>query len=215
MNSPKPIRAGHRASPLECSRREFLAWTGMAGTGVFLLPGRGGAADAAGTAGPVSASAPDPRNQVTEGTAAGEAPLHLRNAAAVQRAETGQSTVASPAWWGFDPADATAALQAAINSKARRVIVPFMGRPWIIRPVRLRSDLELVLEPGVLVWAKPDEFRGRGDSLFSAVDCAHVAVRGYGATLRMRKHDYQHPPYAKAEWRMGLTFTGCRHVRVE
>jgi hypothetical protein len=31
----------------------------------------------------------------------------------------------------------------------------------------------------------------------------------------MRKHDYQHPPYAKAEWRMGLSFTGCSHVEVD
>jgi Right handed beta helix region len=148
-------------------------------------------------------------------SAAGDPPLDLRRSAAVERVESGRSAVASAAWWGFDPADSTAALQAAINSKAKRVIVPFMGRPWIIRPVTLRSDLELVFEPGVLVWAKKGEFRGPGDSLFSAVDCANVEVRGYGATLRMRKHDYEHPPYAKAEWRMGLSFTGCRHVRVE
>lgn len=148
-------------------------------------------------------------------SAAGDAPLNLRSAAAVQRVASGQSAVASAAWWGFDPVDATAALQAAINSKAKEVIVPFMGRPWIIRPVTLRSDLELVFEPGVLVWAKKGEFRGPGDSLFSAADCTNVTVRGYGATLRMRKQDYEHPPYTKAEWRMGLSFTGCRHVRVE
>ncbi len=146
---------------------------------------------------------------------AGNAQLNLRSEAAVQRVESGQSTVVSAAWWGFNPADATASLQAAINSKAKKVIVPFMGRPWIIRPVSLRSDLELVFEPGVLVCAKKGEFRGPGDSLFGAVDCTNVVVRGYGATLRMRKDDYEHPPYAKAEWRMGLTFTGCRHVRVE
>ncbi len=116
---------------------------------------------------------------------------------------------------GFDPADATDALQTSIDAGARRVRVPFMGAPWVIRPVRLRSNLELVFEPGVIVLAKAGEFRGGGDCLFRAVDCTNILVRGAGATLRMRKKDYQNPPYTRAEWRMGLSFTGCKDVTVE
>jgi len=48
-----------------------------------------------------------------------------------------------------------------------------------------------------------------------ATDATHITVRGHGAILRMRKRDYQQPPYTKAEWRMGLAFTGCRNVLVE
>lgn len=121
----------------------------------------------------------------------------------------------SAASWGFDADDATACLQAAIDSGGPRVVVPYMGADWIVRPIRLRGDLELVFEPGVVVLAKQGEFRGGGDSLFSASDASHIKLIGYGATLRMRKQDYQRPPYEPAEWRMTLSFTGCTDVHVE
>ncbi len=138
-----------------------------------------------------------------------------RDEAAIAAVDQGRTGFAFADAWGFDPADATAALQAAIDSGARTVIVPFTGAPWVIRPVTLRGDLELILEAGVLVEAKKGEFQGGGDSLFRATDSTNVTIRGYGATLRMRKSDYQKPPYAKAEWRMGLAFVGCRNVLVE
>ena len=115
----------------------------------------------------------------------------------------------------FDPVDSTAALQAAIDSGARRVTFPYVGRPWIVRPIRLRSHLELVLEPGVMLLAKKGEFRGGGDSLLSAFGMEDLTIRGYGAVLRMRKEDYQHAPYSRAEWRMGIGLYDCRRVRIE
>lgn len=124
-------------------------------------------------------------------------------------------SVANASWWGFDPDDSTEALQAAIDSKAKTVVVPYMGAPWIVRPIRLRGNLELVFDPGVLVLAKRGEFKGGGDSLFEAADCENIAIRGYGATLRMWKKDYQAPPYEKAEWRTGISVSGCKHVLIE
>lgn len=134
---------------------------------------------------------------------------------AIRAVEAGEIRDANAAWWGFDEEDATAALQSAIDSKASKVVVPYMGRPWVVRPIRLRGDLELFFEPGVVVLAKRGEFRGRGDSLFRAQDASGITMRGYGATLRMHKRDYQQPPYDKAEWRMGLSFSGCTAVRIE
>jgi parallel beta helix pectate lyase-like protein len=142
-------------------------------------------------------------------------PANAPNAQAIQEIVAGTRTDANAAWWGFDTEDVTESLQAAIDSGARKVTVPYMGAPWIVRPIRLRSNLELVFEPGVLVLAKKGEFLGRGDSLFRAVDATDITIRGYGATLRMRKRDYQNPPYDKAEWRMGVTFAGCKRVLVE
>ena len=139
----------------------------------------------------------------------------IRNDAAVKQILAGQRDDANAAWWGFDPADSTAALQAAIDSHAKRVLVPYMGAPWIVRPITLRSDQEIDFEPGVLILAKRGEFQGGGDSLFSAVGVSNLTLRGYGATLRMWKKDYQNPPYEKAEWRMGIALRGCRNVRVE
>ncbi|MGD1101126.1 MAG: right-handed parallel beta-helix repeat-containing protein [Terriglobia bacterium] len=139
----------------------------------------------------------------------------MRNEAAVKQVLAGQREDANAAWWGFDAADSTAALQAAIDSHAKRVLVPYMGAPWIVRPITLRSDQEIDFEPGVLILAKRGEFQGQGDSLLSAVGVSNLTLRGYGATLRMWKKDYQNPPYKKAEWRMGIAIHGCRNVRVE
>ena len=118
-------------------------------------------------------------------------------------------TEANAAWWGFDPDDATAAVQAAIDSGAARVRIPYMGRPWIVTPITLRGGLELIFEPGVVLLAKEGLFQGKSDSLFTAANAADIVVRGYGATLRMRKADYQSEAYEKAEWRMCLPFAAA------
>ncbi|MFM8358354.1 MAG: right-handed parallel beta-helix repeat-containing protein, partial [Verrucomicrobiota bacterium] len=143
------------------------------------------------------------------------APPPPANPRAVAEVLAGRRTEADPAWWGLDPADATGALQAAIDSGARRVRLRRQAAPWVVRPIRLRSHLELVFDPGVVVLAKAGEFRGRGDSLFTGTDREDVTLRGRGAVLRMRRADYQQPPYEKAEWRMGIAFRGCRNIRVE
>jgi hypothetical protein len=119
------------------------------------------------------------------------------------------------AQFGFHAEDSTAALQAAIDSGAKTVVVPYMGEPWIVRPIKLRGNLELIFNPGVLVLAKKGEFQGTGDSLFTASGVENLVIRGYGATLRMRKRDYQNPPYKKGEWRMGIGLANSRHVLVE
>jgi polygalacturonase len=150
-------------------------------------------------------------------SAASQAPklLNVRDARAVEETVAGKRSIANAAWWGFNREDSTESLQAAINSGAKTLIVPFMGDPWIVRPLQLRSRQEIVLDPGVLILAKKGEYQGGGDSLFTAVGQSNLVIRGYGATLRMHKRDYQNPPYTKAEWRMGIALRGCRQVLIE
>ncbi|MCC6699854.1 MAG: right-handed parallel beta-helix repeat-containing protein [Candidatus Hydrogenedentes bacterium] len=133
----------------------------------------------------------------------------------IAEVSAGTRTDANAAWWGFNTEDSTEALQSAIDSGAKTVTVTYVGAPWIVRPIKLRSNLELIFEPGVLVLAKKGEFKGKGDSLFSADNMTDITIRGYGATLRMHKKDYQSAEYEKAEWRMGFAFDGCKRVLVE
>ncbi len=147
--------------------------------------------------------------------AGGQELLKATNPKAAEEASAHSRPDANAAWWGFNPEDSTDALQAAINSGAKKVVIPYMGEPWITRPLKLTSQQEIFFEPGVVVLAKKGEFQGGGDSLFSAVGVSNLVLRGYGATLRMHKRDYQNPPYKKAEWRMGIALRGCRHVLVE
>ncbi len=163
------------------------------------------------------------------GTAiAADSARHVKNLQAVQEVRSGKRTVADACWWGFDPDDATDALQAAIDSGAKTVIVPDLGKDWNVRPIRLAGNQELVLEKGVVVAAKRGEYRRGSDSVFTASNVDNVAIRGTGAVVRMQKEDYivgtvleqlgwerWFGPYSKAEWRMCLAIRGCAHVRVE
>ncbi|HOK09627.1 MAG TPA: right-handed parallel beta-helix repeat-containing protein [Candidatus Hydrogenedens sp.] len=142
--------------------------------------------------------------------------LYQPNHEAISQVEQGSLNWASPAWWGFNEQDATESLQSAINSNAEEVIVPNMGVPWIVRPITLRSNQKITLMSGVVILAKKGEFKGGGDSLFSADNVENLTISGYGATLKMNKKDYQDKKqYKPAEWRMTLSICGCKNVLVE
>ena len=142
-------------------------------------------------------------------------PQNVRDPRAVDEVTAGKRAVANAAWWGFDRSDSTEPLQAAVRCGAATLIIPYMGQPWVVRPIQLASDQEILIEPGVLILAKRGEFQGAGDSLFTAVGQSNIVIRGYGACLRMHKRDYQRPPYKPAEWRMGIALRGCRRVLIE
>ena len=133
----------------------------------------------------------------------------------VAQVHAGTCTEARASWWGFDPADSTAQLQAALTSGVARLIVEKMPTPWIVTPLKGASNLELVLEPGVEIQAKPGEFRPKGACLLTFAGCTNVHIVGYGATLRMRHEDYMQPSYEKSEWRHALSILSCRNVRIE
>ncbi|MFZ2639512.1 MAG: right-handed parallel beta-helix repeat-containing protein [Verrucomicrobiia bacterium] len=137
------------------------------------------------------------------------------NPAAVEEVRSGKRKVARASWWGFDPADSTAALQAAINSGARKLIVENTGAPWITDKLQLASHQEIVFEKGVVVQAKRGAFKGTGDALFNASSKTNITLTGYGATLKMWKQDYDDKTqYKHAEWRHVLNFHSCARVRV-
>jgi polygalacturonase len=142
-------------------------------------------------------------------------PGNLSSPEAVRMVERGETEVANAAWWGFDANDSTHAVQAAINSGASKVIIPYMGSDWIVTPIELASNQEIVFEPGVVVLAKEGQFKGGGDCLFSARNKENITLIGYGAALRMRKADYMDAAqYKKAEWRMITSFRGCTNVKI-
>jgi hypothetical protein len=133
---------------------------------------------------------------------------------AVARVQSGKESVANAAWWGFNPADATEAIQEAVNSGASKVVIPYVGREWVVEPISLASNQEIVFEPGVIVTAKKGAFRGKHDCLFKGEQVKNVTLRGYGAVLRMRKEDYTKDPYIKAEWRHTLSLRGASNMKV-
>lgn len=122
------------------------------------------------------------------------------------------------------PADASAflagrddagAIQAAIDAGAPTVLVPDLGRPWLLeRGVKLRSGLTLIFEPGCRVEAAPGAFLGKGDCLFEGDDISDLRILGYGASWSMRKEEYGAPPYEPSQWRHALSLRAARRVEV-
>ena len=129
--------------------------------------------------------------------------------------KAGKLKEARASWWGFDPKDSTAQLQAAINSAVPKLIVDKMSGPWIVKPMKLISNQTIIFEKGVEILAKRGEFKDRGASLFTAINCNNLALIGYGATFRMWRSDYDNPKlYRHGEWRMCLELNGCSNVKV-
>lgn len=126
-----------------------------------------------------------------------------------------QDTVKASAF-GFNQEDATAALQKAIDSGARKVIVDNTGKDWVTRPLFLRSNQEIIFEDGVTLRAKKGEFKGTNDSLINVNNVSNVTIRGEGAvTLAMNKKDYDNPAlYKFSEWRHTISIRGGMNIKI-
>lgn len=111
--------------------------------------------------------------------------------------------------------DDTEALQAAIDSGAREVVVPKRDRSWTTKPLVGRSNLTLTLEQGAVIDAVAGAFVPLNDSMLTFDRCTNVTIRGRGAVLRMRKWDYLKPPYKHSEWRHCISLKSCVNVLIE
>src|SRR5512137_2728811 len=53
--------------------------------------------------------------------------------------------------WGYDKADATPCLKAAIASGAKTLLVDNVGSDWVIGPIQMTSNVEILFADGVVV----------------------------------------------------------------
>ena len=118
----------------------------------------------------------------------------------------------SAAWYGFDANDATACLQASLDSGAWLILVPAMDTPWIVQPLKVRSGTTLIFEEGVEIVSKKGSFQREDDALLALNKVEDVTLYGYGARLVMHKSDYRRPPYERSEWRHAIEMYGCARV---
>lgn len=118
--------------------------------------------------------------------------------------------------FGFNSEDATECLQKAFDSGADVVRIDKQSGDWIIRPVFLRSNQTVIVDPGVTVRAKKGEFKGLNDCLFRISDVENVVVKGgKNSRLLMNKKDYQDKSqYQHSEWRMMISINSARNVTV-
>jgi hypothetical protein len=124
---------------------------------------------------------------------------------------------------GFQFEDSTEALQGAIDSGARHIIVRNMGSDWIVQPIHLRfSNQRITFEAGVRVVARKGYFHGVNDALFSTagddgvepLGVHHILIEGEDAVFRMHKQDYAGPGYEEGQWRHTIRLTGAHNIRI-
>lgn len=97
-----------------------------------------------------------------------------------------QAQTVSVQSYGCTDADATACIQKAIDSGADKVIIPYTGKPYIVKPLfTTQNDQEIIFESGVVLEAKKNEFKGVRDCLFNITNAENITLIGYGATFRM------------------------------
>jgi len=137
-----------------------------------------------------------------------------RNDAAIASALAKPDKVVKASWFGYKAAEATKALQEAINSGAKKVVIDNAGE-WIVEPIMLTSDQVIEIEKGVVITAKRGAFKGTSDSLFNLTGISNVVINGNGALLRMWKSDYFSPEYKRGEWRTGITIASCSNITVD
>ena len=120
--------------------------------------------------------------------------------------------------FGYDAADSTRFVQAALDSGAKKVVFDRMDGPWVTTPVWVRSNTEIVFKDGVELLAKRGEFREvRGSCLMNVVCVSNVVIRGEGGggRLRMWIDDYHGREYKRSEWRHALNIMSSSNVTVE
>jgi hypothetical protein len=88
--------------------------------------------------------------------------------------------------FGFNANDATAALQAAIDSPGvDKIIVRNQGTPWLIsKTIKLRSNQEIRFEADVIVRAKSGSFLDNLFPLFQALAISNIKLIGEGVGIR-------------------------------
>ena len=97
---------------------------------------------------------------------------------AVFATSAAQGRTVNAADFGYSAFDSTAALQAAIDSGAEKVVVDASRGDWCINSVKLRSNLELVFAENVKVRAMPGAYKSTGCKMFNAKGATNLTIRG-------------------------------------
>ena len=133
--------------------------------------------------------------------------------------------------FGWNATNATKCLQAAFDSGMAKVVIDRQASEWIIEPVFLRSNQEVVIEDGVVVRALKGAYRDPNDCLLTARGVSNVVLRGENAaakglaalpitnsqlpTIRMERDDYtDRKEYRFSEWRHTLNIVNSSNIHV-
>ena len=118
--------------------------------------------------------------------------------------------------FGWNPTDATACLQKALDSDADTVVVDKMESPWLIVSVNVPSNKTIVFEDGVRVHATESEQASNSrKTLFVLKETDNQALIGRGDVMIGKFPDGKTKrKYATWEGGTGVYIEGARHVLI-
>jgi hypothetical protein len=90
-----------------------------------------------------------------------------------------------------------------------------MGSDWIIQPITLASNQQIICDAGVVISAKPGAFLGLNDCLFTGDHITNVTFSGNNAILRMCKTDYLSAAYPASQWRHVFYLMSCSNITIQ
>ena len=141
-----------------------------------------------------------------------------KNASKIDAVKKGKIKIAKASWWGFNPTDSTANLQAALDSKVTKLIIDKQSSPWIVKPIFARSNMEIIFEENCELLANKNEYKDRYDCLLNVLNVKNVTIKGLGkgGIMRMHKKDYQDKnKHIRGEWRHCLNVKNSTNFLVE
>ncbi len=102
--------------------------------------------------------------------------------------------------FGYNPTDATDALQMALSSDNDTIVIDKQGSDWNVKPSKLFdvSDKVIFFEKGVKIKAIPNEFNATNAKIFFLVRPRNLKFIGYGAELIMNKHELENIEHSEA-----------------
>ena len=124
-----------------------------------------------------------------------------------------ESVIASKFGWNSE--DATECLRSALRSGAKTIRIDKQASHWVLSStVRIPSNVEVVLEDGVVIKAKSNCFKGLTDSLLAVIREKNITLRGEGtARLVMNKADYfDSKRYRIGEWRHAINLMNTERL---
>ncbi len=130
--------------------------------------------------------------------------------------KSGKNEVACAEWWVTSIEDMREALQNALNSGAKTLIINKRPAPWIVSgQLNIPSNLEIVFEDGAEIKAMPGKFHDLNEALFMIRSAKNITIRGQGI-LTMNKKDYlDSAKYKKSEWRHTLAVFSSSNIKID
>lgn len=112
--------------------------------------------------------------------------------------------------------DTTKAFTEVLNSDATKVVIPDRGKPYIVGPVVVTNgSKEIVLEPGVMILAKPGAYKAKMACLLRFENAKNIVLRGNKATIRMNRTEYLGDDHQPSEHRHAVAIAACNGVLIE